>query len=95
MIYKKKKDYNEEKIYSNLELIHSIFNTQMELSNATNNYEYADGELIDFYSYNIKANKSKLDYLIKKAKNRGIIIDNSKQIELKSEYEIEINQYLL
>ena len=76
---------NDEIINSNLELIYSIFRTQSELLSATNNYEYADGELIDYYSYHIKATKAKLDYLMKKAKSRDIIIDRTKQIELKYE----------
>lgn len=76
---------NDEIINSNLELIYSIFRTQSELISATNNYEYADGELIDYYSYHIKATKAKLDYLMKKAKSRAIIINRTKQIELKYE----------
>ena len=90
MIYKKKFDPIEEKINSNLELIYSIFKTQDELSNETSNYEYAEDDLIDYYSYSIKATKSKLDYLVKKAKNRGIIIDRIKQIELKSDHDSQI-----
>ena len=39
MIYKKKKDYNEEKIYSNLELIHSIFNTEYNVIVASDGAE--------------------------------------------------------
>lgn len=70
-------------IYSNLDLIYSIFKTQNELLSAMNNYDYAEGELIDYYSYHIKATKSKLDFLLKKAKNRGIILDRVKQLELK------------
>ena len=73
----------DEIIYSNLDLIYSIFKTQNELLSAMNNYDYADGELIDYYSYHIKATKSKLDFLLKKAKNRGIILDRIKQLELK------------
>ncbi len=73
----------DEIIYSNLDLIYSIFKTQNELLSAMNNYDYAEGELIDYYSYHIKATKSKLDFLLKKAKNRGIILDRIKQIELK------------
>ena len=30
------------------------------------------GELIDYYAYQMKANKAKLDYLIKIAKEKGI-----------------------
>ena len=82
---KKLKPSNDEIINSNLELIYSIFKTQSELISATNNYEYADGELIDYYSYHIKATKAKLDYLMKKAKSRAIIINRTKQIELKYE----------
>ena len=89
MTHKKKvknlKPSNDEIINSNLELIYSIFKTQSELLSATNNYEYADGELIDYYSYHIKATKAKLDYLMKKAKSRDIIIDRTKQLELKYE----------
>lgn len=77
------KDINEDNINSNLELIYSIFKTQSELLSATNNYEYAEGDLIDYYSYHIKATKSKLDFLLKKAKSRGLILDRMKQIELK------------
>lgn len=73
----------DEIIYSNLDLIYSIFKTQNELLSAMNNYDYAEGELIDYYSYHIKATKSKLDFLLKKAKNRGIILDRIKQLELK------------
>ena len=91
MIYKKKSDPMEEKINSNLDLIYSIFKTQDELSSETTNYGFAEGDLIDYYSYSIKATKSKLNYLMKKAKNRGIIIDRIKQIELKSDNEIQID----
>ena len=91
MILKKNKNYSEEKIKSNLELIYSIFRTQTELINSINNYEFADDELIDYYSYHIKATKSKLDYFIKKAKSKGIIVDRIKQIELKIDDEIQVS----
>lgn len=78
-----KNSKEDEIIYSNLDLIYSIFKTQNELLSAMNNYDYAEGELIDYYSYHIKATKSKLDFLLKKAKNRGIILDRIKQLELK------------
>lgn len=48
------------------------------------NYEFAEGELIDYYLYQIKANQAKLNYLIKKSKANGITIDRIKQIELKN-----------
>lgn len=65
-------------------LVQSIIKTNNELQNARNNYEFAEGELIDYYLYQIKANQSKLNYLIKKSKSNGITIDRLKQIELKN-----------
>lgn len=51
-----------------LELIVSIVKTRNDLEIAHNNYEYAEGHLIDYFLYEIKANQSKLDHLLKKAK---------------------------
>ena len=39
------------------------------------NFESATEGLIDYYVYQIKANQSKLDYLIKLAKLNGIEVD--------------------
>ena len=41
---------------SNIELIKSIIKTKIDLDNANKNYEFAEGELIDYYLYQIKAN---------------------------------------
>lgn len=94
MVYKKhvkgNQDSNAKNIKVNLELIQSIFKTQSELLSANNNYEYAEGDMIDYYSYHIKATKSKLDYLLKNAKSKGIIIDRTKQIELKSDEDYQV-----
>lgn len=57
------------------ELIKSIINTREELKIANKNFEYAQDELVDYYSYKIKANQAKLDYLIKMAKAKGIEVD--------------------
>ena len=54
-----------------------------ELKTANKNFEFAEDELIDYYTYQIKANQSKLDYLIRIAKTRGIVVDMIKQIEIK------------
>lgn len=70
----------EEKEY---ELIINILKTRKELEEATKNFEYAEAELIDYYTYQIKANRSKLDYLLKKAKNKGIALDTISRIEIK------------
>lgn len=79
---KKIKDKSKEKL--NIMLVQSIIKTNNELQNARNNYEFAEGELIDYYLYQIKANQSKLNYLIKKSKSNGIKIDRMKQIEIKN-----------
>lgn len=61
------------------ELIQSIILTKKELDMANTNFEYAEKELIDYYAYQIKANQAKLNYLLKKVKMRGIIIENVKE----------------
>ena len=65
------------------ELIISILKARKELEEASRNFEYAEEELIDYYTYQIKANRSKLDYLIKKAKSKGASLDMINRIELK------------
>lgn len=67
----------------NLELIVSIIKTKNELEAAQKNFEYADSELIDYYSYQIKANQSKLDYLLKKAQKKGIVLDMINEIYIR------------
>jgi siroheme synthase (precorrin-2 oxidase/ferrochelatase) len=70
---KKIKDSNEEE--EKKEIIVSIIKTKMELDNNRKNFEFAEEELIDYYLYQIKANQSKLDYLIKKAKDKKIMVN--------------------
>ena len=67
----------------NLELIVSIIKTKNELDSANKNYEYAEEGLIDYYSYQIKANQSNLDYLMKKAQKRGIVLDMINEIYIR------------
>ena len=57
------------------ELIKSIIKTREELKSANINFEYAEDDLVDYYSYQIKANQAKLDYLIKIAKVKGLEVD--------------------
>lgn len=54
--------------YKNSDLIKCIIKTREELSLANHNYEFADGDLIDYYLYQIKATQAKYNYLLKKAK---------------------------
>ncbi len=63
-------DINEDE--KNNQLIKSIFKTQNDLNKAHINFEFAEDELIDFYTYQIKAFQSKLDYLIRIAKLKNI-----------------------
>ena len=54
------------------ELMQNIIETKEKLKIARSNFEYAEDNMIDYYIYQIKANQSKLDYLIKIAKQKGI-----------------------
>ena len=67
-----------------IELLKSILATKRELIIANKNFELAEEELVDYYVYQIKASKSKLDYLIKQVKAKGIAVDmiNNLQIGL-------------
>ena len=67
---KENKIIEKTEIEKEEELIISILKTKRELNVARQNFEYAQGDLIDYYSYQIKANQSKLDYLIKLAKKK-------------------------
>ncbi len=57
------------------ELIRAIIKAREELKVANRNFEYAQDGLVDYYTYQIKANQAKLDYLIKVAKANGIEVD--------------------
>ena len=65
----------------NNELVRSIIKTKEHLMQAHQNFEYADSDLIDYYSYNIKADTAKLNYLIKQAKLRGLIVNSAMQVD--------------
>lgn len=67
-----------------MEIIISVIKTRNDLENARKNYDFAEDSLIDYYLYEIKANQSKLDYLINKAKQMGIELDISSSIVLKN-----------
>lgn len=57
------------------ELLKSIIATKQELAVANKNFEGAEDDLIDYYSYQIKANKAKLNYLIKQVKQKNLTLD--------------------
>ena len=65
-----------------LELIKSVIKTKRELEIADRNFDIAEAELIDYYSYQIKANKAKLSYLIKEAKQKGYELDMVNELKV-------------
>jgi len=65
-----------------LELIKSLIKTKRELEIADRNFDIAEAELIDYYSYQIKANKAKLSYLIKEAKQKGYELDMVNELKV-------------
>lgn len=67
----KDKSENEKRF----ELVVNIIKTRDDLQNANNNYEYAEGDLIDYFLYEIKANEAKLDHLLNTAKEIGMEVD--------------------
>lgn len=54
------------------ELLINLVKTKEELQNSHTNFEYAENDMIDYYSYMIKAERAKLDYFIKEAKQNKI-----------------------
>lgn len=67
-----------------LELIISVLKTKQDLNLAHKNFEYAEEGLIDYYSYQIKANQTKLDYLMRKARKKGIALDMINEMYIKN-----------
>ena len=66
-----------------LELIKSVIKTKQDLEIDSNNFNIAEAELIDYYAYQIKANKAKLSYLIKQAKENGYELDMLNELRIK------------
>lgn len=64
-----------------IELMHTIIETKEKLKVARSNFEYAEDEMIDYYTYQIKAHQSKLDYLIKIAKRKGIVLSRINELK--------------
>ena len=70
------------------DIIKNVIKAKAELECAINNFEYAENDLIDYFSYQIKANQAKLDYLLKKAKRRGILFSMIEEIKMKTKKAI-------
>ena len=82
------KEKTEEE--GDIELMQSLMKTKIELKAANKNFEFAEAELIDYYAYQIKANQAKLDYLLKKIKKRGLILDMVQETDLRLEVQNEV-----
>lgn len=74
-------------IEKEIELIRNIIKVNEDIATANSNFQYAEEELVDYYTYQIKANQSKLNYLIKQAKTKGITNDMISQIKIKLQNE--------
>ena len=79
---KEKKIVDKSKEEMNRMLVQSIISTNNNIQIARKNYEFAEEELIDYYLYEIKANQSKLNYLIKKSKKNGIELSRIEKLKL-------------
>lgn len=87
---REQKIIEKTEIEKEMELIKTIIKTREELKAANRNFEYAQDDLVDYYTYEIKANQAKLDYLIKLAKTKGIEVDmiNDMKFSLWDEEEV-------
>ena len=79
---KEKKIVDKSKEEMNRMIVQSIISTNNNIQIARKNYEFAEEELIDYYLYEIKANQSKLNYLIKKSKKNGIELSRIEKLKL-------------
>lgn len=81
---KEQKIVEKTEMEKEIELIKCIIKTREELKMDNRNFEYAEDDLVDYYTYQIKANHAKLNHLIKLAKAKGIEVDMIKDIKFSS-----------
>ena len=72
---KETKIFDRSEREKEIELFRSIAKTRRELNQAHKNFEYAEEGLIDYYTYQIKANQAKLDYLTRLAKSKNMVFN--------------------
>ena len=63
-------DKNDEQ--KDEELLMTIKEVRDTLLNMHNNLQFANSDLIDYFTYQIKAEEAKYNYLIKQAKKRNL-----------------------
>ena len=66
------------------DLMLTILQTKKSIQEANINYEYADGKLIDYFLYTMKAEQAKLDYLIETAKSKGLSLELVENANMKN-----------
>ena len=66
-----------------VELIMSLLKAKRELNVANKNFETAEDGLVDYYTYQIKASKSKVDFLMEKARSKGLSLNMIEEIYFK------------
>ena len=86
---REEKIIEKTEIEKEIELIKAIIRTREDLKVANKNFEYAHDDLVDYFTYQIKANQAKLDYLIKIAKAKGIEVDMISDMRFSMEGEQE------
>ena len=69
-----------KKDYELIKQLKDISDAKYELQVANENFETAENELIDYYAYEIKAIKAKLDYLIRSVKKNKLAVSLNNQI---------------
>lgn len=75
-------DKSEEE--KNKEIMKTILQTKKVIRDANINYEMAEGKLIDYFLYTMKAEQARLDYLITRAKKMGISVEPGEQLNIKN-----------
>ena len=65
------------------EITELIYNASRDLETYQRNYEFASDDLVDYYSYKIKAEKAKIDYLVKIAKSKDVVKEEIRTYILK------------
>ena len=75
-------DKSEEE--KNKEIMKTILHTNKVIRDANINYEMAEGKLIDYFLYTMKAEQARLDYLITRAKKMGISVEPGEQLNIKN-----------
>ena len=66
-------DKDEEE--KNRELLKSINLVKNNIQNMYNNMQFAESDLIDYFTFQIKAEQAKYDFLIRKAKKIDLKVD--------------------